>query len=290
MKDKGYEMEELLPLVARLAAKYTSGESTSVTYEAAGQLMEAVCYCIRENGKDSKAAKNSEEKQECELLEKQKIAAEESYRQGYERVLEKTRRAQEIYNELITDFQAYGNENYRDTVLAALPAFFMKYDPRFAPQETIIGLDYPTLRTVLEETGIDAVERYIEFIVLEQRFLRKFSDEMVMKLLTRFSGEYRTLYFNLCSVVLRHVLAAGLLGRQPRERLSEDEYTALGRICAGRDKNELAELLQRLTENLAASGWEGDAELLWYLRGDTENFAAELSEGVKWSALGNVVQ
>lgn len=49
MKDTGYEMEELLPLVAKLAAKYTSGESTSVTYEAAGQLMEAVCYCIREN-------------------------------------------------------------------------------------------------------------------------------------------------------------------------------------------------------------------------------------------------
>lgn len=94
MKDTGYEMEELLPLVARLAAKYTSGESTSVTYEAAGQLMEAVCYCIRENEKDSKAAKNSEGKKECELLEKQKITAAESYRQGYERVLEKTRRAQ----------------------------------------------------------------------------------------------------------------------------------------------------------------------------------------------------
>lgn len=274
LKYTGYEMEELLPLVAKLAAKYTSGESTSVPYETAAQLMEAVCYCIRENEKDSGGEPG------CELLEKQRFTAAESYRRGYEKVLEKTRRAQEAYNELLGDFQAYGNETYRDTVLEALAAFFMNYDPRFAPQETIVGLDYPTLRTISEDTGIDAVERYIEMIVLEQRFLRKFPDEMVMKLLHLFADECRILIFNLCSVVLRHVLAAGLLGRQPGERLSGDEYTALGHICAGRTKNELAELLQRLTEKLAASGWEGDAELLWYLQGDVEDFAAELAAGV----------
>ena len=50
-KDKGesgYKMEELLPIVAGLARKYTSGESLSVTYEKAEQLMEAVVYCINE--------------------------------------------------------------------------------------------------------------------------------------------------------------------------------------------------------------------------------------------------
>ena len=45
-----YEPEELLPLVARLAKKYTGGESTSVTYETAQYLMEAVLYCINECG------------------------------------------------------------------------------------------------------------------------------------------------------------------------------------------------------------------------------------------------
>lgn len=43
-----YEMEELLPIVATLAEKYTGGESSSISYEKAGQLMEAVMYCIRE--------------------------------------------------------------------------------------------------------------------------------------------------------------------------------------------------------------------------------------------------
>ena len=43
-----YNMEELAPIVAKLAEKYTAGESTSVTYEKAEQLMGAVLYYIRE--------------------------------------------------------------------------------------------------------------------------------------------------------------------------------------------------------------------------------------------------
>lgn len=43
-----YKMEDLLPVVAELAEKYTSKESTSLPYEKARQLMEAVLYCIRE--------------------------------------------------------------------------------------------------------------------------------------------------------------------------------------------------------------------------------------------------
>ena len=33
-----YEMEELVPIVGKLAEKYTSHESTSITYEKAEQL------------------------------------------------------------------------------------------------------------------------------------------------------------------------------------------------------------------------------------------------------------
>ena len=43
-----YEMEELVPIVAKLAEGFTSKESTSITYERAQQFMEAVLYCIHE--------------------------------------------------------------------------------------------------------------------------------------------------------------------------------------------------------------------------------------------------
>ncbi len=39
-----YTMEELVPIVGKLAEKYTAYESTSITYEKAEQLMEAALY------------------------------------------------------------------------------------------------------------------------------------------------------------------------------------------------------------------------------------------------------
>ena len=43
-----YKMEELVPIVGKLAEKYTAFESTSISYEKAEQLMGAVLYSIHE--------------------------------------------------------------------------------------------------------------------------------------------------------------------------------------------------------------------------------------------------
>ena len=43
-----YKMEDLVPIVAKLAEGYTSKESTSITYERAQQFMEAVLYSMQE--------------------------------------------------------------------------------------------------------------------------------------------------------------------------------------------------------------------------------------------------
>lgn len=47
-----YKMEELLPIVEELAQKYTSGESSSITYERAAYLMEGILYCLAEAGEE----------------------------------------------------------------------------------------------------------------------------------------------------------------------------------------------------------------------------------------------
>lgn len=285
-----YEIEELLPLVAKLAEKYTSGESSSIPYETAGRLMEAVCCCIRESEKEEDgAADGSGCGQAHDLAERSRRTAAESYRAGYEIIVEKTRRVQEKYNELCQSFRDYGNENYHDTVLEALPGFFMRYDPRFAPQETLIGLDYPTLRTAAGDAGIDVIEQYVAFIVLEQRFLRRFPEGMVEEVLFRFHGGYRHQFFNLCNIVLRHALGAGLLDLPFGKRFSGEDYAALREICDGRDREALAEMLSCLTERLVKSGWGNEGELLRYLLGGTEDLAAELEEGVRRNRLRNVI-
>ena len=59
-----YTMEELVPVVGRLAEKYCAGESSSVTYEKAEQLMGAVLYCIHEVTKGKETQKEQKKKSE----------------------------------------------------------------------------------------------------------------------------------------------------------------------------------------------------------------------------------
>lgn len=110
----GYGLEEILPVVIYLTNKYTSGESSSVPYEKAEMLMEAVLYCIREcftwNTAGVLPAVNS-------------LSARQAYDKGYEYVTEKVKMARGLYDGLITDFEDYGCLNYRKTVLEGLPAF-----------------------------------------------------------------------------------------------------------------------------------------------------------------------
>lgn len=76
-----YELTELVPIVGKLAEKYTSGESTSVTYEKAEQLMEAVLYCIHEL---EKAGDNMP-------VSKEQMTAQRAYETGMVYVEEKTK-------------------------------------------------------------------------------------------------------------------------------------------------------------------------------------------------------
>ena len=42
-----YTTEELVPIVGRLAQTWTGNDHTSISYERAQQLMEAVQYCLQ---------------------------------------------------------------------------------------------------------------------------------------------------------------------------------------------------------------------------------------------------
>lgn len=128
------QTKEILELVGELTERYTSKESTSVTYETAQQLMGAVLYCIEENEKDVSGT---------ELLQGQS-SIRRIYEAGYEKVLQKVEQARILYNELTEKFEDYGSRALRET-FDAIPQFFIRYDARFSPQNHILTLDYPVL-------------------------------------------------------------------------------------------------------------------------------------------------
>ena len=288
-----YEMEELIPVVAMLAEKYTSKDSTSITYEKARQLMEAVIYTIGQW--EDNTHRLCSPKRNVNVL-----TALDSYQYGYKCVLEKVKYTQEIYNEMIMNFCSYGNENYKATVERALPGFFKYYDARLAPQETIITMDYPTIRPIGNVSGIDAIAKYVEYISYEQTFLGAFPQEYVCETLYRFQRDYRSQFYNICSIILRHVLGHMLIGRRLGEEGTKAEYEMLRNVVLdaaieqkqneeyrGENKH-LKKKLSALLTVLVEEKYAGDKQLEEYLKADLDNFVVEMQNAAEYNAMEKV--
>ncbi len=200
-----FEPQELIPIVAELTDMYTKGESTSVTYEAAQHLMEAVLYCIHEAEtlySQGPGSGPSNTTQPTLPATSGNLSARALYEAGYQEVLNKLERTKEKYKVLISDFSSYGNRNLNDTVLKAIPGFFKYYNPRFSPQDTIITMDYPTVVPIQKKSGIDAIEEYVDKIAAEQHFLSSFAPGYVEEVLKSYTPDYRDQFFNLSDIIL----------------------------------------------------------------------------------------
>jgi len=180
-REASYEMEELLPIVGKLAVKYTGNASTSISYERAEQLMEAVLYCIREaeQGEFSLTAAG------------QKTSAQQMYEAGVAAVERKVKEALKLYHQILPEFCSYEVRCLSDTFLEGLPRFFQRYDIKFAPQETILTLDYPVVKDLSGYRGIDKIYEYIQCIAREQEFLRAFPENEVKNALLACNPGYR---------------------------------------------------------------------------------------------------
>ena len=249
-----YEMDELVPIVAKLAEGYTSKESTSITYDRAQQLMEAVIYSINEG-----------EQSDFSLVQNNKISPEKMYVIGAKCVEEKTKEALKIYNEIITHFSSYGNMCLYDTVVRGLPEFFKWYDCIYEPQNTILTLDYPVLTDISEYTGIDKIHKYILCIQLEQKFLSRFSDEYVIEILSGYDKNYKLIIDNICEIVLMNVLSHILDG----EKISELSLS------------DLREKLKNSVSVLVSDHYKNDDKLMEYLYKAVDNIAVRMKNAAE---------
>ena len=109
-----YNMEELLPIVSELAQKYAGSESTSITYEKAQTLMEAVLYCLDEY---SRSCANS--------LVDNNVSVKEQYHIGANLILEKVNGIKEIFNAVSCQFDDFGVKCLYDTVQKGIPQFYL---------------------------------------------------------------------------------------------------------------------------------------------------------------------
>ena len=272
-----YEMEELVPLVAKLSEKYTSKESTSVSYETARQLMEAVMYCMNECASDQT------------LVSSQRLSAAEAYKYGYEALIQKVKRTQAAYNEMIVDFCGYGNRNYEATVEKAIPGFFLYYNAQFAPQETIITMDYPTICPVTGKSGIDAIETYVKYISFEQKFMGAFQRQYIYEVLERDQADHKNGFDNICRVILRHVLGHLLIKKGFLEEAGEQDYEKLCDLVISSSEQQLREVFIGLLEQLVNEKYDADMGMRDYLACDLDDLVVEMQNAAEHDVMQQVI-
>ena len=191
---KAYSMEELVPVVADLSFKYTGGDSTSITYEKADQLMEAVLYCITLTEMGNTLNVPS-------LSGKDKLSAREAYKAGFELLKLKVKEALNLYNEILENFDDYDNRCLHDTFIKGMPEFFKRYDIFFAPQDAILLFDYPVLTDLTNLCGVLKAQTFLKCIKAEQGFLKGFDRNYVISLLSEYDCEYKEMIGNIPEIL-----------------------------------------------------------------------------------------
>lgn len=261
-----YQMEELLPIVSELAQKYAGYESTSITYEKAQSLMEAVLFCLSEYNSSAK-----------DSLVQKDISVKEQYNIGAKLLSEKVENIRKIFNEISFQFEDFGVKCLYDTVQKGIPQFLKWYDIKFCPQNTILTLDYPLLIDCSSLTGADAVYKYIWAIQTEQIFLGKFDRNYVMLVLEKYNSEYRDMIENICSIVLTNIIGHIAI-KKPFNDIDflYGEYLQLSKIFAGKSILDIENVVKDLIKKIVSQFYENDMDMLEYLCYETNNIAVRI--------------
>lgn len=271
MENWGYSLEELVPIVAELAPKYAGYEHSSITYEKAQMLMEGVLYSIRESMGNSRHG----------LLAKE-LPAKEAYALGQEIISQKIQKLQTLANQLIFEFHDYGPECLKDLVMKGFPAFLANYDFKYAPQETLLTLDYPVLKDISALSGVDAVLACAECIALEQQFLSKFDMEYVIEILSAYQTDYELLMENICQIVLANLMGRIIVEKPLSARgFHKEDFKNIAEILSGKSTEETKQYMANILGLLTERYYHGDGLLKDYLSCAIPDIAARICFGLE---------
>lgn len=261
-----YSMEELLPLLEKQIRRYTMGDSTSVPYDKARQLMGSIIYNIE-----------GAFEEDVMLVSTEGISPQQAFELGLKKKKEKFKKAEELYREIRNGFCSYGNQCYMETVIKGMKAFFDYYSLEFDALNIIITLDYPLIGKGIGLQGVDLIYEYLKKIELEQLFLRGFDGEMVERMLSAYDREYRDGILNVCSVALRNSVGMVLAGApSPFGIMNENALERIMPKVLGKTPKEIRSILEDALRRIIDNGYGKNARLYEYLHGDIADLAIEI--------------
>ncbi len=269
-----YQMEELLPIVSELAQKYAGYESTSITYEKAQSLMEAVLFCLNEY--------NTSYMNTTNLVHKD-IPVTEQYNIGVKLLYEKVENIRKIFNKISLQFEDFGVKCLYDTVQKGIPQFLKWYDIRFCPQDTILTLDYPLLIDLSSLNGADAIYEYIRAIRTEQLFLGALDRDYIISVLEIYDSEYQEMIENICRIALTNMIGHIAIKKPFHDAgFLYEEHIQLSNVFGGKSIADIEDMIKELILKIVSQFYENDMNILEYLCRESNNIAVRIYTAIQY--------
>lgn len=196
--------QKCMALLAKRAARYTMGDSTSLPEDTALRLLRSLRYVVGQ----------------CGLSPTALAAADWNtlYEQGIARLQEKLEQGKKLFLAAHASLPPIENRSLRETV-DSIGLFFRRYDVRYFASEIPCEIDYQLCRPVSEElSGVDYIILYLRRILIENDFLRRFAPDVLTGFFQREAPDYKELILNLYEPAA--AMAVGLtLAGEPAEKL-----------------------------------------------------------------------
>ncbi|WP_394272336.1 DUF6179 domain-containing protein [Butyricicoccus sp.] len=255
---------QLYTLAAKQAEKYTSGESSSIPSELAGELLDSICFCLEQHEDGVRVLLH------CD--------GAEALAEGMRRIERKQAYGKALWQEVCNHLPAVENRSMLDT-LGGIGTFWKQYNPRFFAHQVPGDIDYQLSAPVSEQLrGVDYVNRYLEHLAIENGFLRLFTERAMLPVLDSYCPDYNELLVNLYEPIAANALGCVLLGRDVRSLdIPPEGYKALQARFSDKTTDEIRKILCEAAEELSEQLAMSSASAREYLQAYAERLVPRIS-------------
>ena len=106
--------------------------------------------------------------------------------------------------------------------------------------------------------------------------MEKLPMEYIVQILNDYDGEYQNQFYNICRIVLRHVLGCMMIQKPMGLPATEEDYYKLQGKVDKMGKEATKKLLEKLLKQLMCEKYEDNKEMYDYLKKDLADFVTEL--------------
>lgn len=196
-------------LLIRQCKAFAGGSGSSMRRETAERLAESILFTL--------SAQLSRLEPVDALAMLQNSSLEQCYQEGRRQVDRLVQAAELTWRAELRRPLPVENALLRDTLHGGIAGFFKLYNPEYGAQEIHITADYPVLFYPQGWSGIEFIRRYLDNMIMENRFLRLFETAPLHRCLNLYALRNQTTLSELCDNLFEIVLACALRPLLPPE-------------------------------------------------------------------------